>query len=280
MNESLKRHTSIKIGGRAKFFIRAYTQEGLLNLMRLLKEKRMPYFIIGAGTNVLFPDRGYRGVIIQLRGVFQRIENHNGLFIAGAGVKLKDLLKRAMEKDYGGAEFLTGIPGTVGGAIKGNAGAFGNSISEITKGVVLLDKNLKIKYKDKTELKFGYRKSEIGEGEIILYGELKFSKKEKKRIARKMAEFLKRRRERQPWGYSAGSFFKNPLPFTAGSLIDECGLKGKRIGDAMVSKKHANFIINLGRAKSADVLRLVRLIQKRVKEKRGIELEPEVRIVC
>ncbi|MEO0216081.1 MAG: UDP-N-acetylmuramate dehydrogenase [candidate division WOR-3 bacterium] len=279
-NEPLKKHTSFRIGGRARYFIDVYKQQGLLALLAVIKKRRLKYFILGAGTNVLFSDSGFNGVVIRLKGDFKIIENKGEIFSVGAGVLLKDLLKKAAELGYGGAEFLAGIPGTLGGAIKGNAGAFGGSISEIVKGVFILDRNLKVRYLSKEELDFGYRHSRIDDKTVILSAELKFSKKKKDKIKSRMEAYLKMRWEKQPDGYSAGSFFKNPLPMSAGALIDECGLKGTRMGDAVVSEKHANFILNLGRAKAADVIRLVNFIKKTVKKKKGVELQPEVRIVC
>ncbi len=279
-DEPIRRHTSFRIGGKVDYLIDVYSQKGLLAVMELVKKRCLKYFVLGAGTNVLFADDGFRGVVIRLKGEFKRIENKNCLFIAGAGVLLEELLERAMKLGYGGAEFLTGIPGTLGGAIRGNAGAFGRSISEITKGIYILDKKLEIRYLNREELGFGYRECRLRGGAIILYGELKLLKRKPGEIKERMEGYLRVRRERQPVGYSAGSFFKNPLPQKAGLLIDECGLKGMRVGDAMVSEKHANFILNLGRAKAQDVLRLVRTIQRVVRKEKGIELKPEVKIVC
>uniref|UniRef100_A0A7V3RHW0 UDP-N-acetylenolpyruvoylglucosamine reductase n=1 Tax=candidate division WOR-3 bacterium TaxID=2052148 RepID=A0A7V3RHW0_UNCW3 len=278
-DESLKRYSSFRIGGKARYLIKVYNQKALIDTMEVIKKEGLKYIVIGEGTNILFGDEGFDGVVIKLMGEFRKIKNEKNIFICGGGALIKTLLKKCLYSGYGGAEFLAGIPGSIGGAIKGNAGAFGRSISEIIKSIKLLNSCLKTKVVERDELDFDYRYSNIPDDSIILGAELILKKMDKKKIKKNIEKFLKLRWEKQPRGHSAGSFFKNPKPFSAGRLIEECGLKGYRIGDAMVSKKHANFIINRGRAKAEDVIKLMEIIKKEVKKKTGILLEPEVRII-
>ncbi len=278
-NVPLKDYCSLRIGGNVRYLIKVYKQRALLETLGLIKKWGLKFIVIGEGTNILFPDKGYNGVVIKLMGEFRKIERTNNTFLCGGGALIKNFINKAAELGYGGMEFLAGIPGTIGGAIKGNAGAFGKSISEIVRQVTLLDLKTGIKIMDREKIKFDYRFSSIPNNSIIIEAEFKLKKAKKIIIKRRITEFLRMRWQKQPKGFSAGSFFKNPRPLAAGKLIEECGLKGFRVGDAAVSKKHANFIINLGRAKAKDVLKLVRLVKRRVKEIKGIELEPEVRIV-
>lgn len=279
-NEPLKRHTSIRIGGEADYFVKVYNQKALLEVLKVIKKRRLKYIILGAGTNVLFGDKGYKGVVISLHGDFKSIKRWAGGFIAGSGLLIRDLLKKCLETGYAGAEFLAGIPGTIGGAIKGNAGAFGHSISEIVKEVSILDEKFNIKDYKREEIEFGYRHSGIEDKKIILSAKIELKKMDRKKIEKAIKDYLKKRRMNQPKEPSLGCFFKNPLPESAGKLIDECGLKGRRFGDAMVSERHANFIVNIGRARAVNVLKLAGFIKKKVKKEKGIELKPEVRIVC
>ncbi len=278
-NEPLKKHTSFKIGGNAKFFIKVYNQKALLAVMKIIKKYKMKYLIIGEGTNILFSDRGFNGVVIKLMGSFRSIKNSGDVFLCGAGVSIKSFLNKAMKMGYGGAEFLTGIPGSIGGAVKGNAGAFGHAISELIEQLIILDAQLMKKIIPQEKILFAYRYSNIPEHSIIMAVELRMKKLSRRVIQSRIKKYLKIRWEKQPDNYSAGSFFKNPLPLSAGKLIEECGLKGMRIGDAMVSEKHANFIINLGQAKAQDVIKLMKIVKARVKKMKNVSLEPEVRII-
>ncbi|MGB9721687.1 MAG: UDP-N-acetylmuramate dehydrogenase [bacterium] len=278
-NESLKKYTSFRIGGEAKYFIKIYDQNALLKVMEIIRRHRLKYLIIGAGTNILFRDQGFNGVVLKLMGDFRRVINCKNRFVCGAGVLIKEFIDKAMRSGYGGVEFLAGIPGSLGGAVKGNAGAFGHSVSEVVKRVVILDSNLKEKVIQQNRLMFKYRHSNIPEKAIITAIEIHLKKSSRKIIERKIRYYLRARWERQPRGFSAGSFFKNPLPLSAGKLIEECGLKGMRVGGALVSKKHANFIMNYDNAKAKDVIRLMQVIRRKVKKMKGIDLEPEVRIL-
>jgi len=279
INEPLKSYTSFKIGGNALCFIKTYNQKALLETMKVIKRYKLRYLIIGEGTNILFHDHGFNGIVIKLMGDFKRIRNCENRFMCGAGVSIKNFLNKTMKESYGSAEFLAGIPGSIGGAVKGNAGAFGHSISEIVEQVIILDSKLVKRIIPRDKILFKYRYSNIPEKAIIMAVELNMRRYSRKVIEEKIKNYLKTRWEKQPKGFSAGSFFKNPLPLSAGQLIEECGLKGMRIGDASVSEKHANFIINLGRAKARDVIRLMKIVKERVKKIKGINLKPEVRIV-
>jgi UDP-N-acetylmuramate dehydrogenase len=278
-NEPLSRHTSLRIGGNARFFIRVYSRRALLRVLHIIKKKRMKYFVIGAGSNLLVTDRGFPGVVLRLDGIFKRVESRGNIFSCGGGSLIETFLKKTGTLGYGGAEFLVGIPGTIGGGIRGNAGAFGKSFADITERVTIVDKGIREEDKDCGEIGFGYRSSKLKNGEIIISANIRLRKKRRKDIVALMRTNLRHRLERQPLGYSAGSFFKNPPCCPAGELIEACCLKGLRIGAAEVSMKHGNYIINRGGAHASDVLRLVSIIKKTVKKKTGVSLETEVRIL-
>lgn len=278
-NEPLSKHTSLRIGGNARYFIRVYSLRALLRVLHIIKKKKMRYFVIGAGSNLLATDRGFPGVVLKLEGIFKTVEKRGNIFWCGGGSLIETFLKKTGTLGYGGAEFLVGIPGTIGGGIRGNAGAFGKSFSDIIERVTIVNKRIKEEDKDCGEIGFGYRSSKLKNGEIIISANIRLTKKRRKDIVALMRRNLRHRLERQPLGYSAGSFFKNPPRRPAGVLIEACGLKGLRIGDAEVSMKHGNYIINRGRAHASDVLKLVSIIKKTVKKKTGVTLETEVRIL-
>jgi UDP-N-acetylmuramate dehydrogenase len=276
---AMARYTSFRIGGPADYLVRVSSRRALKEVIRIVRRSDIPYFVIGAGTNVLIRDRGFRGAVIKLTGSLKSVRSEGGLFRCGGAVLLNDLVTKALRLGYGGAEFLYGIPGTVAGAVKGNAGAWGRSISEIVRQIQVLDRQGRNQTWDRTEIGFGYRRSGIRDGVIITDVEFQLFRRPKAAIRREIEHNLKARQARQPRGFSAGSFFKNPVRFPAGKLIEECGLKGYRLGDAIVSEQHANFIINLGRARASDVLALVRVIKERVRKAKGVALEEEVRIL-
>lgn len=278
-HEPLSKHTSFRIGGKARYFIRVYSLRALKEVLHIIKKKQMKYFIIGAGTNLLVNDRGFPGVVIKLNGIFKKTERNRDIFSCGGGVLIETFLMETSALGYGGAEFLAGIPGTIGGGIKGNAGAFGKSFSDIIEKVTIVNKNMRKEDLNTSEIGFGYRSSTLQNGIIIISAMIRLHKRRRKDIADVIKRNLKYRRERQPSGYSAGSFFKNPPHCPAGKLIEECGLKSLRIGDAEVSSRHGNYIINRGKARASDVLRLVSVIKKTVKSKTGVLLETEVKIL-
>jgi len=271
-------YTTFKIGGPAKYFFVASSKQQVIKAIQQARHYNLPFFVFGEGSNLLVSDRGFDGLVIRIQN--SKIKKKDSEIIADAGARLNQLLAVAKNSELSGIEWAAGIPGTVGGAIRGNSGAFGKSISDIIKRVEVLNVDSgDIKNYTEKECLFGYRDSIFKENKnlIILSGEFFFQKADKKAIQEKIKRYLTYRREKQPIGFfSAGSVFKNPEGFSAGRLIEKCGLKGEVRGGAKISEKHANFIINLGKAKSEDVLYLIKLAKKEVKENFNIELEEEI----
>jgi len=276
IEEGLAKHTTFNIGGAAQYFVYVYSKKALKEVLKTVMHRHLRYFIIGAGTNLLVSDQGFQGVVLKLSGTFKRMTLRNGLCRCGGGMLIKDFLDRTVKKGYGGAEFLAGIPGTLGGAIKGNAGAFGNSISDITEKVFLIDQYGVEETRTKTEVGFSYRNSGIKKWEFVTAVQLILKKQNRKSILRRLNRNLRSRQRKHPKGFSAGSFFKNPPGRAAGKLIEDCGFKGRSVGDAVVSNKHGNYIINRGNARAADVLALAGQIKEKVRAKTGISLQQEV----
>jgi len=279
MAEKLSMHTSFRIGGKARYFVSVNSKRALRRVLEIIRKRRMPHFLIGAGTNILVSDSGFAGVVLNLSGGFKRMIRDDDTFRCGSGVLIKDFLEEATRVGYGGAEFLAGIPGTLGGAVKGNAGAFGHSIADIVDAVFLMDEHGVQTVRARADILFTYRNSDIGNGYIITGMDLRLNKGKRHAIQSRIDKNLRIRHRRQPTGYSAGSFFKNPPGHAAGELIEICGLKGTSVGDAEVSRKHGNYIINRGSARAVDVIELVRKIRKIVRMQTGIELEEEVRLL-
>ena len=276
-NELLKKHTSFKIGGPADYFCIPKNLGELIEALRFAQERKMAVAIMGGGTNLLALDKGFRGLVIKLAGGLNWIRRRGRLVYVGAGVYLPHLLLTLAQKGLGGLEFLAGIPGTVGGAVIMNAGAWGKEIGKFVKSVKVLNANGEEKVLEKKELGFGYRQSALQAGRFILAEVvLRLRKSQPRIIKKKMQEFLAKRRKSQPLGIpNAGCIFKNPPGKFAGKILEEAGCKGMRVGDAQVSNKHANFIVNLGYARAHDVLKLMTKMQKAVK----IKLEPEIKIM-
>ena len=269
--------TSFKIGGPADWFYQVETEEDLIEALDFCRNKKIPFLIFGGGSNILFSDNGFRGMVIRMEN--KEIKINDGKVLAAAGASLNELVKLTAENSLSGLEFLVGIYGTVGGAIVGNAGAWQQNIGDQVKRVRILDKNNQFKWLNQKECQFTYRQSRFKKNKaIILEVEFELEKGSKKEIKEKIKENLIKRGG-QPQEPSAGSIFINPKPKSAGDLIEKCGLKGKRIGNAQISEKHANFIVNLGGAKAADVLELIALAQKKVEEKFKITLRPEIIIL-
>ena len=295
-NISLKNYTTFKIGGPAKYFFVATIKKDLVRAIRLAKKYNLPFFILGGGSNLLVSDKGYNGLIIKFQIPNPKFQINSESQIpkinVEAGVLLSAVASAAAKNGLTGLEWAVGIPGTVGGAIYGNAGAFKKNISAAIKKAEILDiRNLKIKKFKKQDCKFNYRDSIFKHKKnlIILSAELQLKKGNKKEVQKKLKECLDYRKQTQPLEFpSAGSIFKNPSPtqilkkfrraknFSAGELIEKCGLKGKRTGGAKISEKHANFIVNLGGAKAKDVKKLINLAKKKVKKKFGITLAEEI----
>jgi len=279
--EPLKDYTTFKIGGKAQFFIEPKDFKDLKLLLSLAKRYRIPIYVIGKGSNILVSDKGIKGAVLRLSApCFKRISLRDNHLEVGSGVLLPKLM--LFTKDYGlsGAEFLSGIPGTVGGALVMNAGiAQGNHcIADLVKTVTVIDFAGNIRTLHKKDIKFGYRQSGLAKY-IILSVCLRLTKKNKEEIQERIKGYLEfRKRTQDLFWPSAGCVFKNPQGDSAGRLIDLCGLKNKRIGDACISLKHANFILNQGRGRARDVLKLMDLVRKKVKDKFNITLKPEIKI--
>ena len=281
-NVLLAKHTTFKIGGPARYFCIAENKEDLIKAIKKAKELRQPFFILGKGSNVLALDEGFNGLIIKIQNPKSKIQNSK--VYAEAGVKLEDIVKLSAREGLAGLEWAAGIPGTIGGAIYGNAQAFDNKMSEIVKSVEVFDATeMRIKHISKKQCSFSDKDSIFKRNKnlIIVSAILKLKKGNRKEIQNKIKENLNQRKKRHPLNYSsAGSVFVNQegRPPSA-YLIEQAGLKGLRIGKAEVSKKHAGFIINLGGAKAEDVLELIKIIKKEVKNKFGINLEEEIQII-
>jgi len=273
-DQLLAPYTTFKIGGPADWFCEAFSEKELLEAVKFAQEKKLPYFILGGGSNVLVSDLGFRGVVIKMDNGEWIMDN--GKITAGAGITLDKLVNIATENSLSGLEFAAGIHGTLGGAVVGNAGAWQESFGDKVEQVKILDENGQIKWLNHADCQFIYRQSRFKKRkEIVLEVELKLTQGDKGEIQRKMTANLKKR-EGQPQEPSAGSIFINPKPQSAGDLIEKCGLKGKQIGEAKISEKHANFIVNLGGAKAQDVLKLIALACEEVKKKFDLNLKTEI----
>jgi len=281
VKEPMSKHTSFRIGGEADYFIKVSTIEEVQKLHKLSKEINVPITIIGNGTNLLIRDKGVRGIVAKID--LQQIEiidkQDNIIVKAGAGVPLARISKIAEENSLTGLEFACGIPGTLGGAIRMNAGAYGREIKDIVISTTYIDyKTGMLKTINKQEHEFNYRNSVFSKlGAIILETKLELKKGIKSDIQTKMNNNFKARKEKQPINYpNAGSAFKRGSDFITAQLIDECGLKGYRVGDAMVSTLHAGFIVNTGNATCDEVLELISHVKQKIKQKFDKEVELEI----
>jgi len=277
--ELLKNHTTFKIGGPAKFLIEPEDIDDLKLLLNLLKRYKIPTLVLGAGSNILISDKGLDSVVLRLSSpYFKRIYFKNNSCEVGSGALLSQVVLSAKRRGLSGVEFLVGIPGTLGGALIMNAGLPDKNIGDLVEKVTVIEYNGNIRTLNKKDLKFGYRTSNLSKY-IILSATIKMVKKNKQEIKDRIRRYLNYRRVMQDLSRpSAGCIFKNPPGYSAGKLIDLCGLKGVRFKDAYISPRHANFILNLGNAKAGDVLKLMELIRREVKNKFHITLEPEIKI--
>jgi UDP-N-acetylmuramate dehydrogenase len=272
--------TSLRIGGPADLIIYPQGIEDLRIVMAVCRDRDAQCILLGNGTNLLVSDKGVREPLINLSPGFGEIRGQGQTVMAGAGIGLPHLLRFCEQNALSGMEALTGIPGTVGGAIRMNAGSWGVEIGAVISSLTVMDKEGKISQRKRHEVDFGYRGINLPADAIILNGEFSLGKGAKTEITKRMKDFLRKKKATQPLSLpSAGSIFKNPAGQPAGKLIDEVGLKGMRRGDAMVSPLHANFIVNMGRARTRDILGLIDTIQKRVYQRTGTTLELEVSII-
>ncbi len=279
----MAQYTTWRIGGNGEALFKADNAEELRQVITYLNGEDIPYFPIGRGSNLLIKDKGIEGLVILLTGPLATIkpENDDDLKImTGAGLPLLELMSYCRTSCRGGFEYFAGIPGTVGGAVIMNAGAFGQEFGDRVVEIHIITPEGRLEIRDKAQLRFTYRHFEIEQGAIIIRARLKADRETQEVVTERISNYLKKRKKNQPLDYpSAGSVFKNPPDDYAGRLIENTGLKGKKIGGAMISEKHANFIINTGDAMAKDVLDLIDLTQAEVKKQTGIELKTEIKVV-
>lgn len=281
LDEPMKNYTTIKTGGLADIIVMPQSITEIQSVIKICKENDVPYFVMGKGSNLLVSDKGMRCVVVKLGDKFAKITIDGNDVIAQAGVSLSELSEKIMEKSLKGFEFAGGIPGTLGGATTMNAGAYGGEMKDIIKSVKALNTEGEIINLSSEELEFGYRTSMIQvKNYIVLEVKMEFEKGNYEEIAKTTKDLMETRKAKQPLHLpSCGSVFKRPAGHFAGKLIEDSGLKGKKIGGAKVSKFHCGFIVNVDNATTNDVLDLIELIQKTVKSKFGIQLKTEVKII-
>ncbi len=288
LQEPMSAHTTFRIGGPADYFVEAGSESVLKELLLLCRETETPFFILGNGSNLLISDEGYRGVMISLRG-FDEISFREGesteagktIMTAGSGVLLSKAAMQAAERGLTGFEFAGGIPGTLGGAVTMNAGAYGGEIRDVILSARVMTKAGDVRELSAEELDLSYRHSIIQEKDlIVLSADFAFAHGDEEQIKEQMRQLNTQRREKQPLEYgSAGSTFKRPEGYFAGKLIQDAGLKGYRSGDVMVSEKHSGFVVNVGKGTCGDAMRVIEHVQRTVYEQFGVELELEVKRV-
>ena len=276
--EPMRNHTTFRIGGPVQFFVTPENTKDLTRGIHLCQKAGKSYFILGRGSNLLVSDTGWRGVVISMEHLSKSCVQGTSI-VAGAGAPLSRLAREAREAGLTGLEFAAGIPGTLGGALVMNAGAYGSEMKDVLAVATVLAPDGKIHRKDKKELELGYRTSSIiKNGYVVLEAELNLKEGDKNAIGQRMEDLAFQRKSKQPLEYpSAGSTFKRPKGHFAGKLIDDAGLRGFSVGQAQVSEKHCGFVINKGGATAEDVMKLREEVRRRVKEHSGVELEPEIK---
>jgi UDP-N-acetylmuramate dehydrogenase len=279
----MSQYTTFGVGGNAEVVFRAKSVEGLREMVSYLKGDGIAYLVVGRGSNILVGDDGLKGVVIVLNGGLASIETHAAgepYVKAGAGVALHKLVNFCTERGLAGLEFLAGIPGTLGGGVAMNAGAWGREIKDVISEITILTGEGEVQSKGRGDLRFQCRRLDLAEGSIILNGSLSLSHDRPASVNKRVISYLDDRKKRQPVDMqSAGSVFKNPEGDYAGRLIEAAGLKGRRVGGAMISPKHANFIVNIGGASASDITALMDLTVETVRQMFDIELIPEIRRV-
>ncbi len=274
-NVSLKDYSTFKVGGIAKYLVKPFTKEKLSLLIKYLNKNKIKYYVIGNGSNLIIDDNYFNGVIIKL-DYFKDISYEDNLVIVSSGIMLASLVNDNFKHGFTNLSVLSMIPGTVGGSLVGNAGCFGNEIMNHLKYTTVMDKNGDIKILSKDEISYGYRYTSLREKYIVLDATFILEKGNVKETKEKIKEVQHKKITTQPLDKpSVGSVFRNPEGLSAGALIDEAGLKGKKVGGAMVSLKHANFIINENNASFEDIIKLINIIKKEIKEKYDISLVVE-----
>ncbi len=281
LDEPMSKHTTFKIGGPADCFVIPSTVEEAVKVIKIIHKYNMPFTMIGNGSNLLVMDKGIRGIVVNLNERFAKIEQKENILRVQCGALMADVSKFAGSCSLTGLEFAVGIPGSIGGCIFMNAGAYDGEIKNAVKSVTTVTKDGKLVCYTKEQAQFGYRHSIFQDnGDLILEVELELSFGDKEAIEAKMADLTQRRETKQPLELpSAGSTFKRPPGYFAGTLIDQTGLKGLTVGGAQISTKHAGFVVNIGGATAQNVLDLIAQVQKRVYEKHGVKLYPEVKMI-
>ena len=280
-NEPMKYHTTFRAGGCTDYLVEPESVDEVREIVRLCRQEHVPYYVVGNGSNLLVSDEGYRGVILHL------YKNMSGFGISGSHVKaqagalLVRVAKTAAKEGLAGLEFASGIPGTIGGAVVMNAGAYGGEMKDVVTKVRVLLQDGSIRDYTGEEMDFGYRRSRVIEEQgIVLEAEMQLKADDPEAIAARMDDLKNRRVTKQPLEYaSAGSTFKRPEGYFAGKLIEDAGLRGFQVGDAQVSEKHCGFVINRGHATASEIMELIQKVQKRVYEQSGVRLEPEVKLL-
>jgi UDP-N-acetylmuramate dehydrogenase len=280
LSAPMNRYTSIKVGGPADALLFPKDLEELKAVVRHAKRRRIPILLLGNGTNLIVRDGGLRGWVVSLVRGLKKVQTEGEVLECEAGVPLQRVVRTCMEAGLSGFEPFFGIPGSIGGALAMNAGAWGVEIKDLVLSVTCLNSAGRIVERDRPRLKFGYRHLDIPASWIILKGRFQLKRGKREKIHEAVKGYSQIRRRTQPLGcHSAGSIFKNPKEGPAGKWIEEAGLKGFRMGQAMVSERHANFIVNLGKARAEDILQVIDRVEKQVYEQKGISLQREVRVV-
>ena len=280
-NELMSNYTSFKIGGPAEYLIKVQTPEELKEILKIIKKQEIPLTIIGNGSNILVSDNGIKGIVLKIEINTFELNTQTAKLRIGSGVKLGFIAQKCLKSEIAGFEFASGIPGTIGGAIRMNAGAHGKEMKDVVTSVTYMDRNGDVFTIQNEEARFEYRNSLFAHKDyIILEVEMQLEKGNLEEIQSKMAEYATYRKEKQPIEYpSVGSTFKRGTDFITAKLIDECGLKGYQIGGAQISEKHAGFIINKDNATAEDVIKLMEYTKERVYNKFGKIIEPEIEIL-
>ncbi|WP_270941519.1 UDP-N-acetylmuramate dehydrogenase [Romboutsia lituseburensis] len=281
LDEPMKKHISFRVGGPADILVKPTTEQQLSDIIKLIKKENVPYLIIGNGSNLLIKDGGIRGVVIEISNNFNHFEIEGNKVKIQAGALLSVVGKAVLREELKGFEFAAGIPGTLGGALAMNAGAYGGEMKDIVKSVKLMDTDGNIFEFTNEEMEFGYRRSILSKTDyIVLSAEIELEKGNHEEIKATMMDFTQRRVTKQPLSLpSAGSTFKRPEGHFAGKLIEDSGLRGLTLRGAQVSEKHCGFVVNLGNAKAKDLLELMYVVKSTVNAKFGIMLEEEVKIL-
>ena len=279
VNEKMEKHTTFRIGGPADYFVMPSDVTDVKAVIELCEQEKVPYYVVGNGSNLLVGDKGFRGVIIQIAGNMNQMQADGEVITAQAGCSLAQIAGKALDEELAGFEFAAGIPGTLGGAVRMNAGAYGGEIKDVLESAVVLTREGKVMELSVNEMEFGYRTSIIERtGWTILGGKIRLHKGKREEIKAVMDDLREKRVSKQPLEYpSAGSTFKRPKGYFAGKLIQDAGLRGFRVGGACVSEKHSGFVINIDHATADDVVSLMEQVDEKVRAQFGVGLEPEVR---